>query len=440
MFSSKKNSFLLCCLFLFLFSSFVFAEEIKISTYYPAPYGVYVELRAQKMAIGSDYYNPATHNWLTTSPNEISADADLVVQRQLCVGTHSPEDNTGSDYYTLEVESELSTGIRLLGKGRDWTTLTIEAAGPLLASGNPGLLFRHKGGMDKWRIYSNNDAFAMRFMAMNNATERDVFTIDQNGNVGMGTTKPEDKLIVLGGNVGIATIEPAYRLDVNGEARVKQNLYSNGNIICANNIEANNIEANEIKANGKVLIGNTDDPDIDYKLNVRYSRINGSIIRFFNENDSDTADVVTIRVGTPEAELSTDNKFIKFRSGDAADVNLATIRYNPTTSEVELSPTSDRRLKTNIEDYSDGLDVVMGLQPRIFELKRRKGHKIVGFVAQEVREFFPEAVAGSPKDNEKINPMTVNYGRITPALVSAIQAQQEQIKALREEIELLKKQ
>jgi hypothetical protein len=54
----------------FLFSVFVFgvsavAEEITLTTYYPAPYGNYEELQASKFAVGSAVTMPATDGDIT---------------------------------------------------------------------------------------------------------------------------------------------------------------------------------------------------------------------------------------------------------------------------------------------------------------------------------------------------------------------------------------
>ena len=52
----------------------------------------------------------------------------------------------------------------------------------------------------------------------------------------------------------------------------------------------------------------------------------------------------------------------------------------------------------------------------------------------EAQEVFPYAVSGE-KDGEKMQGM--DYGRITPLLVKAIQEQQEQIEQLKTQIETL---
>jgi hypothetical protein len=72
-------------------------ESITITTYYPAPYGVYKELRAQHMAIGGDYYDPSQYCWPpNTCANQIvdpdnNDTVDLVVQGRVGIGNTQPD-------------------------------------------------------------------------------------------------------------------------------------------------------------------------------------------------------------------------------------------------------------------------------------------------------------------------------------------------------------
>ena len=65
-----------------------FAEDITITTYYPSPLGVYKELRAERMAIGDDYYDSSKHGWGSGQDWEDAKNKniDLAVQNQILVG------------------------------------------------------------------------------------------------------------------------------------------------------------------------------------------------------------------------------------------------------------------------------------------------------------------------------------------------------------------
>jgi hypothetical protein len=89
-----------------------------------------------------------------------------------------------------------------------------------------------------------------------------------------------------------------------------------------------------------------------------------------------------------------------------------------TSSGVNTS--SDIRLKSNIETLQDRGQ----LNPVSFEMD---GKKMIGFVAQEVQELYPEVIS---EDNTDDHYLSINY----PMLVAALQAQ---INSLNERIKIL---
>ncbi len=72
-------------------------ENITITTYYPAPYGVYKEIRADQMSVGSTYRTKTL------------SDGDLIVEGNVGIGTPAP-------VAKLDVGNG---GIRLSGKIRN---------------------------------------------------------------------------------------------------------------------------------------------------------------------------------------------------------------------------------------------------------------------------------------------------------------------------------
>ena len=84
---------LVCVSAILLFACFRgFAEELTLTTYYPAPYGVYREMRSQKMAIGGTYYDATQHCWSggPCFPADIPDEVDLIVEGNVGIGTVSP--------------------------------------------------------------------------------------------------------------------------------------------------------------------------------------------------------------------------------------------------------------------------------------------------------------------------------------------------------------
>ncbi len=62
------------------------AEEVTITTYYPAPEGVYDELRATKMGIGPNYYDPSQY------PLPQDDSISLIAEGKVGIGTTNPNE------------------------------------------------------------------------------------------------------------------------------------------------------------------------------------------------------------------------------------------------------------------------------------------------------------------------------------------------------------
>lgn len=95
---------------------------------------------------------------------------------------------------------------------------------------------------------------------------------------------------------------------------------------------------------------------------------------------------------------------------------------------------SDQRLKTDIKPLADNtLEKVKQIQPVSFSWKNG-GDKEIGFIAQDVEQYYPELVTTDPNTGMK----GMEYGNMTAVLLKAIQEQQEQIDQLKQEVETLK--
>ncbi|MEM9918686.1 MAG: tail fiber domain-containing protein [Bacteroidota bacterium] len=105
---------------------------------------------------------------------------------------------------------------------------------------------------------------------------------------------------------------------------------------------------------------------------------------------------------------------------------------------------SDRRLKTNIVDFTDGLNKVMQIRPVKFHYNGKLGYptdkEFIGVVAQEMQEVAPYTIKALNQNREGENYLAFDPGAVTYLLVNAVQEQQEIIDAQKEEIENLKAQ
>ena len=94
--------------------------------------------------------------------------------------------------------------------------------------------------------------------------------------------------------------------------------------------------------------------------------------------------------------------------------------------------TSDLRLKDNIETITDGTDKLMAMNPVTHGWKADpEADTVHGFIAQEMMNIVPEAVSGDPEGEEM---MSMDYGRITPVIVAALQDALKEIKELKTRI------
>ena len=97
---------------------------------------------------------------------------------------------------------------------------------------------------------------------------------------------------------------------------------------------------------------------------------------------------------------------------------------------------SDARLKEGITNYEGGLSIIDQLNPVSFNLKNTQNlnetlpGRNFGFIAQDMENVLPQVVVNDVIDIEGTFYKGIDYGRLTPVLVSAIKEQQVQILAL----------
>ena len=132
------------------------------------------------------------------------------------------------------------------------------------------------------------------------------------------------------------------------------------------------------------------------------------------------------------------NQYLAFFANSTGGT-AGSIQHTAVTT-VAYATTSDSRLKENIVDADTVLDKISAVKVRAFDWKEDKLHSEYGFIAQELYKVFPDAVGkGDDADyltNHK-GTWQVEYGRLTPMLLKAIQelkaiidTQQTQITAL----------
>ena len=102
-----------------------------------------------------------------------------------------------------------------------------------------------------------------------------------------------------------------------------------------------------------------------------------------------------------------------------------------TSSATAFPTSSDERLKENVQDASDTLNALLAVKIRSFDWKIDGAHQEYGVVAQEIQPHMPEAVLVSPGEGDYLS---VDYTKIVPRLVKAIQELSAELNELKGKI------
>jgi len=97
-----------------------------------------------------------------------------------------------------------------------------------------------------------------------------------------------------------------------------------------------------------------------------------------------------------------------------------------------VEESSDRRLKTDIEDLDGGLETLLDLRPVSYSLKSNGSETHLGLIGQEVAEVLPEIV-NKPEDDDGY--LGLNYTQLVAVLIDAIQTQHDEQERLEERVD-----
>ena len=253
------------------------------------------------------------------------------------------------------------------------------------------------------------------------------------------------------GLVGLNDATPDYLLDIENINLSLRSIYINhDNTLSSSTMYGVYINADNTASNSGVsyagyfdMTNNNDDAYGLYSL-AFCDATDGSpayAIRAYVDNDNGTGAAYAIYGSV--AGSSTGSKFAGYFNGDV----YTTGSYLP----------SDRKLKTNLQPATAKVtDRLMQLPVTNFEYVKDKinmslpSGRQTGLIAQDVEQLFPElvreAVQPEPTPEEiadgaaNTGPVTfkaVDYTRLIPYLIKAIQEQQEEIEILKQRIEAL---
>lgn len=458
---------------LYAVCSLTYAEEVTITTYYPAPEGVYDTLQA------NNYYGyPLTqvpgepaNTYYGVAPKDTSYLNDLIITGSLDLGGAEIIANKFTDsenyanYYldpantdtSLIVAGSVGVGTRIIS---DAKLQVQDATNPIIRIGQISSQTTNIkiGGIE----FSNNGAPAYTAKiesyagSFTNYNDLRFYTT----NIIAPIIPVERMRIAYDGNVGIGEVAPGSKLSVSGGATIGVSY------------DTTAAPSNGMIIEGSVGIGTTsptttlDTAGVIHVHATNVSPDNGynGLLRITREGLGSAQYINLIRSGQYPWSIGTVYNLSHFAIGQGAqnDFNFSPFFFITTAGQVGcggystlgyrlhvagdayatgrwIPGSSDLRLKKNIEELSGVLEKLENIKAvkfdwRVDEFPQRglSQEKQIGLIAQEVEKGFPELVL-TENDGYK----ALDYDRFTAVLLAAVKELNKENDALKKRLEAL---
>ena len=305
-------------------------------------------------------------------------------------------------------------------------------------STNQAIMFKNAAGGDG-TLFINGTSTSIDYN-FNTYSVGDAFVIKNSGNVGIGTASPSKQFTVRSLDNNVTTFAGFYALN---ETQGTEIWYggiqmggSNANVdLNLSSKAAANIIFNT-NATERMRLGS--DGVFYYGTTIYNSALKGIL---FNPNGYSffTIDGNTVAVGTSAIHinrLNNDGKLLSFQKNTSETGYISTNTY---------SLPSDFNFKKNINNLDLGLNLINKLRPISYNHKiDDKGAALsTGFIAQEMEQSLTELgieenayfiLQHKEIEDKTQSQYWIDYTKMIPVLVKAIQEQQQQIKELQSQI------
>mgnify|MGYP003132449291 CR=1 FL=1 len=327
--------------------------------------------------------------------------------------------------------------------------LTIDVAGDIILDADGGNVTFSDGGTAIGDLVNSSSDFVIEskvqdkdiiFKGNDGGSEITALTLDMSaaGRVGIGTTSPSMKVDIKADN------GDQLRLDNDGDRFTQLTMANNGTTKANFNFDNTDSLAEIFAVSGaglKLSTGGSERVRItsggDFLINKTNAA--GSVEGFEFENNVCR---ITKSGGTPLLlnRLSTDGVILDLRKNTSIVGSISTNAN---------SLPSDKNFKRDISDLDLGLNLISKLKPSQYNYKidDEGSPKMFGLIAQDLEQSLSEVgieknstwlLQHEPKDDENESDYSLDYLKLTPVLIKAIQEQQTQIEALQSEINTLK--
>ena len=259
----------------------------------------------------------------------------------------------------------------------------------------------------------SGDTSGVLQLASNGSTT--AVTIDTSQNVGIGTSPAATNKL----QVSSAGTTRLYVENTANAVGVRLQTLSNAGLLQTDTNHPltfatnNGAEAMRIATSGNLLVGTTAAISSGFTT-ISYvgTALNGLIIS--------------------ESANTSDTSFLGFNNGAT---NIGSVSRVGATSAVVYSTTSDQRLKSNIADANPVLDKLMDVKVRQFDWTEGNLHQDAGFIAQELAPVLSGIVTQGKTEEDM---WQLDYSRLTPYLVKAVQELKAELDATKAEVQALK--
>ena len=344
--------------------------------------------------------------------------------------------------------------------------LTLDVAGDIILDADGGdFRFKDAGTTiatysnvsSDWYITANVQDKDIVFQGNDGGSTIQALTLDMsdagsayfNNKVGVGETSPLAQLHVKTADSSIGTLN------------------ASANTLCLEgSTNAGLTIASATNANSMIAFGDSGDADIgfinyDHNADVLAFNVNASermrilsggnlCIGRTNATWNNTAGI-NLNPGSDSAFIN-DGQCLSLNRTDSHGVVVGYYYDGSSVGSISTNANSlpsDRNFKRDISDLDLGLNLVNKLKPSQYNYKidSEDCPKMYGLVAQDLEQSLEEVgieknstwlLQHEPNEDEKQSDYNLDYLKLTPILIKAIQEQQEQIEALQSEINILK--